>query len=836
MTAVWEMRQLRRSLALARRSMCLNIIELCGAVGRIRIAPNRGEWHYFSCSECLNNGYCLLVEPDERQSPDDCDMVRNMRTKFLLLGIAALPLVFGCNSATSGPEVPPPTPPAAAEAIPASPAATAQTNVLDKVEPPAARAVNTKLTPPDSVKLSPAATEVAKMARAGVDSSVLIAYVVNSVNTFQLSADEIVYLNDLGVGPEVVSAMIQHDQQIREASLNGAMAASPATPAPVGSVWSNGQTVSGSDTWQEPATAPATEADTQTTVPPPPAEEQPSEVTVNYFYDSLAPYGTWVDIDGYGRCWRPTVVATTPGWRPYVDNGRWVWTDAGWYWYSDYTWGWAPFHYGRWFCHSNWGWCWVPGTVWGPSWVSWRYNDAYYGWAPLPPAACYYPSYGFTYYGRSCGSSFSFGLTWDCFTFVSYNNFCGRYYNRYCAPRSEAARIYNGSTVINNVIVGNNNTIINQGISPDRIAATTRSEIPRASIRPLTGAQPGRGRNETLAADGSSLAVVQHQVPGGRAPVRVASTSQPAVEPITTPAPTLAASTPTTRGESTRPRGGGGVSLMRGNLSDSGSGGQAATPSTPGAMSAPAAQSASAGTVNNRPNPNSPSRPDVTRKPGALYIRGNPNPPATAQVTPEPSAASPTTSSATPWLNNGSSTFGRAPRAAWQSDAGNGNQSSATSSRPGRSDSPSYANNEGNDANPDSTFNVSRPIQPNRRNPSLANRPNNNFSRPSARSQGNDYGSPGTFNNSPPARSAPNYAPAAAQPPAAAYSPAPVTRIERPTPAPRMSAPAPDSPPPSYAPAPRSSPPAPAPAQRSAPSSPSANNGNSGPTSSRPGR
>ena len=32
------------------------------------------------------------------------------------------------------------------------------------------------------------------------------------------------------------------------------------------------------------------------------------------------------------------------------------------------------------------GWVWVPGTVWAPAWVSWRYGGGYVGWAPLPPA------------------------------------------------------------------------------------------------------------------------------------------------------------------------------------------------------------------------------------------------------------------------------------------------------------------------------------------------------------------------------------------------------------------------------------------------------------------
>src|SRR4051794_25475780 len=54
--------------------------------------------------------------------------------------------------------------------------------------------------------------------------------------------------------------------------------------------------------------------------------DRPTEVVVTTFRDDLAPHGVWVDIDGYGRCWRPNV---RHGWRPYT-AGRWEWTNAGW--------------------------------------------------------------------------------------------------------------------------------------------------------------------------------------------------------------------------------------------------------------------------------------------------------------------------------------------------------------------------------------------------------------------------------------------------------------------------------------------------------------------------
>ncbi|HEY3359461.1 MAG TPA: DUF6600 domain-containing protein [Polyangia bacterium] len=108
-------------------------------------------------------------------------------------------------------------------------------------------------------------------------------------------------------------------------------------------------------------------------------------VTVQVFYEALAPYGSWVYLGPYGRVWRPSPSVVGIEFRPYVTGGRWVYTDVGWAFASDYDWGWAPFHYGRWVLATGYGWVWVPGTDWGPAWVEWRMGDGYVGWAPLPP-------------------------------------------------------------------------------------------------------------------------------------------------------------------------------------------------------------------------------------------------------------------------------------------------------------------------------------------------------------------------------------------------------------------------------------------------------------------
>ena len=294
--------------------------------------------------------------------------------------------------------------------------------------------------------------EVVKMVQAGVDAGTIRTYVVNSQSAFNLDADKIVFLKDEGVPTDLVNAMMERDKYLYAATV---------TPAPA------------------PVTEVASAADTA----PPPAE-----VTVNYFNDTLTPYGSWVDVEGYGRCWRPTVVNYDVSWRPYCDRGHWVYTDYGWYWDSDYSWG-TTFHYGRWFRHAHFGWCWYPDTEWAPSWVTWRSGGEYCGWAPLPPLAVFRPGFGFFYRGASVALDFDFGLDANCFMFISPDHFCDRHPRSYFAGPARVTQIFHQTTVINNFNV-NNHTIVNHGISVDHISSVTHHPIEPVHV----GALPNAGR------------------------------------------------------------------------------------------------------------------------------------------------------------------------------------------------------------------------------------------------------------------------------------------------------------------------------------------------------
>ena len=96
----------------------------------------------------------------------------------------------------------------------------------------------------------------------------------------------------------------------------------------------------------------------------------------------LSRSGRWKYSSDFGRyVWIPYNIAVD--WRPY-SNGRWVWhPHYGYVWSSYDSWGWATHHYGRWHWSVMDGWYWIPGYRWSSAWVSWCWNDSYYGWSPL---------------------------------------------------------------------------------------------------------------------------------------------------------------------------------------------------------------------------------------------------------------------------------------------------------------------------------------------------------------------------------------------------------------------------------------------------------------------
>jgi hypothetical protein len=332
---------------------------------------------------------------------------------------------------------------------------------------------------PTHIRPDSSLAEVVKLANAGLDQSVMLAFVTNSTHTFNLGAEDIVYLNDIGVPSTVVTSMIQRDQELRTAGA-AFVGSAPATLDPTGGVTPQTLVPPPYEPMPQPVAPPSME--TADAVPEaPPGADESSDAS---FYDSLSPYGNWTDLQGYGWCWQPTVVVVNPYWQPYYNCGHWVYSNCGWYWCSSYSWGWAPFHYGRWFRHHHLGWCWMPDKVWGPSWVSWRYGDHYCGWAPLPPGSHFSAAVGLTYHGQHVREYEDCGQGATNYRFVTWDHLQDRQLSDHRLPANQAAWAYNNSTPRTR-ISGDGHSIVNNGLSASRVTVATGKPVMMVSLRDL---------------------------------------------------------------------------------------------------------------------------------------------------------------------------------------------------------------------------------------------------------------------------------------------------------------------------------------------------------------
>ena len=64
-------------------------------------------------------------------------------------------------------------------------------------------------------------------------------------------------------------------------------------------------------------------------------------MAAQFFREALSPFGEWMDVQGYGRCWKPTGVG--PHWAPYT-VGEWAYSDYGWTWVSAENFGDIVYH------------------------------------------------------------------------------------------------------------------------------------------------------------------------------------------------------------------------------------------------------------------------------------------------------------------------------------------------------------------------------------------------------------------------------------------------------------------------------------------------------------
>jgi hypothetical protein len=190
-----------------------------------------------------------------------------------------------------------------------------------------------------------------------------------------------------------------------------------------------------------------------------------------YFYTSLSPHGSWIEIGLGTPVWRPTIIKKN--WSPYY-YGQWVYTDYGWYWDSYEPFGYIVYHYGRWYYDDYYGWLWIPDYEWAPAWVEWRYDDFYIGWAPMSPYVNFYVSFGLHY-------SYNYYVPYNHWQFVKYNYFGHKYGYNYCVAPKYKNQIYESTKYRTNYSYYNGR-IKNEGIEYDRIREKSGRKIEKRNL------------------------------------------------------------------------------------------------------------------------------------------------------------------------------------------------------------------------------------------------------------------------------------------------------------------------------------------------------------------
>jgi hypothetical protein len=287
-----------------------------------------------------------------------------------------------------------------------------------------------------TTNLPPAIQDVIKLTRAGITEEVILAELKSAGVSYKLTPDQIIYLSNQGVSESVIQALIRSEAPV------------PAPPP-------------------GPPAIPPTGA-------PPTWAHVPQPLTLEHLRELLAPYGTWLDVAPYGSCWRPTAATADLNWHPYAQQGHWIYTEAGWFWHSDYSWGDTVFHFGRWFLDKG-TWVWVPGNAWAPAWVCWREANAYLGWAPLPPLAVFKAGVGLQFDGATVGDS-GLGLGPEAFTFVPDDKFWERNLGTAMLSAEKAAQVFTNS-VVKNGYGSVNGVFVVEGVGRERVAALTHREV-----------------------------------------------------------------------------------------------------------------------------------------------------------------------------------------------------------------------------------------------------------------------------------------------------------------------------------------------------------------------
>jgi hypothetical protein len=146
--------------------------------------------------------------------------------------------------------------------------------------------------------------------------------------------------------------------------------------------------------------------------------------------------------------------------------------------------------------------------------VVWSYNDAYCGWAPLPPGAVYSDTLGLIYGGAAVDMGFDFGLSPDSFVFVSLNYFGNPHPFQHRLNRDQARQVYRQTPIINQ-FERRGQGFVNRGIDPASIVRVTHTTIQPVMLQAASRVNGRFTPGGPAARAGAAVAPNRPQAPGG---------------------------------------------------------------------------------------------------------------------------------------------------------------------------------------------------------------------------------------------------------------------------------------------------------------------------------
>jgi hypothetical protein len=168
----------------------------------------------------------------------------------------------------------------------------------------------------------------------------------------------------------------------------------------------------------------------------------------------------------------------------------------------------------RWVLRPAFGWVWVPGTVWAPAWVAWRWGDGWAGWAALPPDAEWRLGIGLSL----DGPLLRLGTSPEPWCFVPARDLLEPHVRHRLLPQRRSASLLASTRDATRYESAGGRPAV-RGPDPEAVEEAAGRAVPRSELRDLP-APPSRIERRAAGGEVGVYRPRVEQTPEGRSPRR----------------------------------------------------------------------------------------------------------------------------------------------------------------------------------------------------------------------------------------------------------------------------------------------------------------------------